>query len=45
MTAPMGDNSKARRELGYEPRPLREGVELTLRHALELLGKELKPKP
>jgi nucleoside-diphosphate-sugar epimerase len=27
----MGDNSKARRELGYDPRPLREGLTETLR--------------
>jgi nucleoside-diphosphate-sugar epimerase len=39
-TTYMGDNSKARRELGYEPRPLREGLELTLRHELELLGRK-----
>jgi len=36
-TTYMGDNSKARRELGYDPRPLREGLELTLRHEQELL--------
>jgi nucleoside-diphosphate-sugar epimerase len=33
-----GDNSKARRELGYEPRPFREGWAKTLRHEMELLG-------
>lgn len=33
----LGDNSKARRELGYEPRPLREGWEETLRHEINLL--------
>lgn len=34
----LGDNSKARRELGYEPRPLQEGLGETLVH----LMKELK---
>ncbi|HLO17754.1 MAG TPA: NAD-dependent epimerase/dehydratase family protein [Anaerolineales bacterium] len=34
----MGDNSKARRELGYDPRPFREGWEQTLRHEMNLLG-------
>lgn len=33
-----GDNSKARRFLGYTPRPLREGLESTLRHEMSLLG-------
>jgi nucleoside-diphosphate-sugar epimerase len=32
------DNSKARRFLGYNPRPLREGLESTLRHEMSLLG-------
>jgi nucleoside-diphosphate-sugar epimerase len=32
------DNSKARRFLGYKPRPLREGLESTLKHEMELLG-------
>jgi nucleoside-diphosphate-sugar epimerase len=31
----MGDNSKARRELGYNPRPLREGAEETLKYEME----------
>ncbi len=30
-TSYMGDNSKAGRELGYDPRPLRQGLEETLR--------------
>lgn len=34
----LGDNSKAKRELGYNPRPLREGWEQTLRHEMNLLG-------
>ena len=38
-TTYMGDNSKARRELGFEPRPLREGLEATLRAEQALLGK------
>lgn len=33
----MGDNSKAKRELGYDPRPFREGWEETLRHEMKLL--------
>ena len=32
------DNSKAKRFLGYNPRPLREGLESTLRHEMSLLG-------
>lgn len=34
----LGDNSKARRELGYNPRPLREGLRETLEHEMKLLG-------
>ena len=34
----LGDNSKARRELGYAPRPLREGLHETLNHEMTLLG-------
>ncbi len=38
----IGDNAKARRELGYNPRPLKEGLAETLRHEMKLLGmKEL----
>lgn len=33
-----GDNRKAKRFLGYNPRPLREGLESTLRHEMSLLG-------
>lgn len=33
-----GDNSKARRELGYDPRPFRGGWEDTLRYETGLLG-------
>ena len=33
-----GDNGKAKRFLGYQPRPLREGLETTLRHEMSLLG-------
>jgi nucleoside-diphosphate-sugar epimerase len=32
-----GDNSKAKRFLGYKPRPLAEGLESTLRHEMSLL--------
>src|SRR5262249_23151234 len=35
----LGNNAKARRELGYDPRPLRDGLAETLQHELELLGK------
>lgn len=34
----LGDNRKARQELGYNPRPLREGWEETLRHEMKLFG-------
>ena len=34
----IGDNSKARRELGYNPRPLKEGLAETLQHEMRLLG-------
>jgi glycine betaine/proline transport system ATP-binding protein len=35
-----GDNRKAKRFLGYSPRPLKEGLESTLRHEMTLLGME-----
>ncbi len=34
-----GDNTKAKRELGYNPRPLREGWGETLLHEMKLLSK------
>jgi nucleoside-diphosphate-sugar epimerase len=34
----LGDNSKARRELGYAPRSLEDGLRLTLEHEMRLLG-------
>jgi nucleoside-diphosphate-sugar epimerase len=34
----IGDNSKAKRELGYNPRAFREGWEQTLHHEMKLLG-------
>ena len=37
-TTYIGDNAKARRELGYDPRPLREGLTETLHHEMRLLG-------
>jgi nucleoside-diphosphate-sugar epimerase len=37
-TTYIGDNSKARRELGYDPRPLQEGLAETLRQEMQLLG-------
>jgi nucleoside-diphosphate-sugar epimerase len=33
-----GDNSKAKRFLGFNPRPLTQGLESTLKHEMELLG-------
>jgi len=33
----LGDNAKAKRELGYNPRPLREGLKETLSYELEKL--------
>ncbi len=41
----LGDNSKARRELGYAPRPLEEGLAETLRHEMTKLGMALPPPP
>lgn len=43
-TTYYGDNAKARRELGYNPRSLREGMEETVRHELALLGKRDRVK-
>ncbi len=37
-TTYIGDNTKARRELGYAPRPLEEGLRETLHHEMTLLG-------
>jgi nucleoside-diphosphate-sugar epimerase len=34
----LGDNSKAKRELGYNPRPLREGLKSTLEDMMRELG-------
>jgi nucleoside-diphosphate-sugar epimerase len=34
----IADAAKARRELGFTPRPLREGLTETLRHEMQLLG-------
>ena len=34
----LGDNSKARHALGYDPRPLREGLKQTLDHEMRALG-------
>jgi nucleoside-diphosphate-sugar epimerase len=38
-TTYIGSNAKARRELDYDPRPLRNGLTETLQHELHLLGK------
>ena len=34
----IGSAAKAKRELGYNPRPLREGMRETLEHETKLLG-------
>lgn len=34
----LGDSAKARRELGFAPRPLAEGLRQTLEHEMRLLG-------
>jgi nucleoside-diphosphate-sugar epimerase len=34
----LGDSAKARRELGFNPRPLEEGLRETLEHEMRLLG-------
>ena len=34
----IADNSKAKRELGFNPRPLKEGLRETLEHEMKLLG-------
>jgi nucleoside-diphosphate-sugar epimerase len=36
----IGSNTKARRELGYNPRPLEEGLAQTLQYEMKLLGME-----
>ena len=39
-TTYIGDNTRARRELGWEPRSLEEGLRETLAHELRLLGSQ-----
>lgn len=34
----IADNSKAKRELGFNPRPLKDGLRETLEHEMKLLG-------
>ncbi len=34
----LGNNAKARRELGFDPRPLEDGLRETLQHEMQLLG-------
>jgi nucleoside-diphosphate-sugar epimerase len=36
-----GNDAKARRELGFAPRPLAEGLRTTLLHEMQLLGMQL----
>jgi nucleoside-diphosphate-sugar epimerase len=40
-----GSNDKARRELGFAPRPLDQGLRETLRYEMRLLGMEPKQQP
>ena len=40
-TTYLGDNAKARRELGYAPRSLEDGLRLTLHHEMRELGMTL----
>ena len=35
----IGDNSKAKQELGYSPRPMSDGWVETVRHEMKLLGR------
>lgn len=37
----IGSNARARRELGYTPRPLKEGLTETLHHEMKLLGMQV----
>lgn len=37
----IGSNAKARQELGYAPRPLKEGLTETLHHEMKLLGMKI----
>ncbi|MCC7451915.1 MAG: NAD-dependent epimerase/dehydratase family protein [Anaerolineae bacterium] len=39
----IGNNAKARRELGYNPRPLEDGLRETLYHEMKLLGMPTPP--
>ncbi len=39
----IGSNAKAKRELGYNPRPLEEGIAETIQYEMQLLG--MKPAP
>lgn len=40
----LGDNSKARNELGYDPRPLEQGLRQTLEYELALINQQKKKK-
>ena len=41
----LGSNEKARRELGYQVRPLEEGLRETLFYMMQKLGIEPPEKP
>ena len=41
----LGDNSKAKRALGYNPRPLEEGLRETLSYEMGRLGMTMKGHP
>ncbi len=41
----LGDNSKAKRELGVDPRPLAQGFKETLHHEMKLLNMPVDDRP
>jgi hypothetical protein len=43
-TTYIGSNAKAKRELGYNPRPMEAGLPVILLHEMELLGMQPKNK-
>jgi nucleoside-diphosphate-sugar epimerase len=41
----LGSSNRARRELGFNPRPIREGLRLTMLWEMQQLGIEIPPTP
>ena len=41
----LGSNNRARRELGFNPRPIREGLRITMLWEMQQLGIGIPPKP